>query len=80
MRHNLRIQIASWLASSLAPEFVHYSESTPPLSFWKEVCRQYQCKWRASNVIVDLGAGYVNLRNHKSPNAIRCRIANFCMA
>jgi hypothetical protein len=33
-----------------------------PLSFWKEVCRQYQCKWRASNSIVDPAAGYVNAR------------------
>jgi hypothetical protein len=33
-----------------------------PLSFWKEVGRQYLCKWRAPNSIVDLAAGYVNSR------------------
>jgi hypothetical protein len=32
------------------------------LSFWKKVCRQYQCKWRTSNAIVDLPVGYVNSR------------------
>jgi hypothetical protein len=31
-----------------------------PLSFWKEVCGQYQCKWRAPNSIVGPVAGYVN--------------------
>ena len=31
-----------------------------PLSFWKEVCRQYQCKGRAPNSIVDPVSGYVN--------------------
>ena len=32
------------------------------LSFWKEVCRQYPCEWRAPNFIVDPVAGYVNSR------------------
>ena len=31
-----------------------------PLSFWKEVCRQYQCEWRAPNFIVILVGAYVN--------------------
>jgi hypothetical protein len=31
-----------------------------PLSFWKEVCRQYQRKWRAPNSIVDPVASDVN--------------------
>jgi hypothetical protein len=33
-----------------------------PLSFWKEVCRQYQCEWRAPSSIVDPIAGHVNSR------------------
>ena len=33
-----------------------------PLSFCKEVDRQYLCKRRAPNCIVDLAAGYVNSR------------------
>jgi hypothetical protein len=31
-----------------------------PLSFWKEVRRQYPCKWRAPDFIVGPTAGYVN--------------------
>ena len=30
--------------------------------FWKVVCRQYQCEWRAPNSIVDPVASYVNWR------------------
>ena len=33
-----------------------------PLSFWKEVCRQYQRKWRAPDCMVYPAAGYVNSR------------------
>jgi hypothetical protein len=33
-----------------------------PLSFWKEICRQYRCEWRTPDFIVDPIAGYVNSR------------------
>jgi hypothetical protein len=36
--------------------------SQSALSFWKEVYRQYLCKWRTPNLIVDPKAGYVNSR------------------
>jgi hypothetical protein len=47
------------------------------LSFWKEVCRQYQYEWRAPNSIVDPIARYVNSAverkdSQNQPNAIRC--------
>jgi hypothetical protein len=37
--------------------------------FWKEVCRQYLCKWRAPNFIVDPATGYVNSRIVKRMNS-----------
>jgi hypothetical protein len=33
-----------------------------PLSFGKQVRRQYQCRWRALSLIVDLATGHVNPR------------------
>ena len=37
-------------------------DSVWPLSFWKEVRRQYQCEWRAPNSIVDPAVEGVNSR------------------
>jgi len=41
-----------------------------PLSFLKEVRRQYQCKWRAPNAIVDPAAEYVNPRIERKDSEI----------
>jgi hypothetical protein len=48
-----------------------------PLSFWKGVCRQYQCEWRAPNSIEDPISAYVNFAVERKDsqnklNAIRC--------
>jgi hypothetical protein len=52
-------------------------DSVWPLSFWKEVYRQYQLQTASTHSIVDPVVGCVNSRiaEHKDPqipNAIRC--------
>jgi hypothetical protein len=52
-------------------------DSVWPLSFWKGVCRQYQCERQAPNSIVDPISAYVNSAVERKDsqnklNAIRC--------
>jgi hypothetical protein len=52
-------------------------DSVWPLSFWKEVCRQYPFGWRTPNSMVDPVAGSVNSRiverkDSYSANVICC--------
>jgi hypothetical protein len=62
--HRLRLVVAAKdAAPPLDVEIVRLTDvedSVWPLSFWKEACRQYQCKWRAPNAIVYPVSGDVN--------------------
>jgi len=57
-------RLKSLLALSMPKRLVKSTFRTRygPLSFWREICRQYQFERRAPNCIVDAVAGRVNSR------------------